>query len=255
MASAIELKSPNGAETIRLEHTSDYSKTIDAYKLIQLGDHGLGTGALGIINNDFNQSSTNCSFIKNNNAIAALNYPAISGLTNTTPFVGVNINHANDWGLQILGNVSGGNGPRLALRNKVSAVFSPWREIYTQQSLLGTVSQSSGIPTGAVIERGSNANGEYVRFADGTQICTTNSISISMATVTTADFDSTWAASFTTFPNVSANIQEVISGGARASLELRQVYGNATQFRATAYNAYGSAITATVRGIAIGRWF
>lgn len=28
------------------------------------------------------------------------------------------------------------------------------------------------MPTGAVIERGSNANGEYLRFADGTQICT-----------------------------------------------------------------------------------
>ena len=38
-------------------------------------------------------------------------------------------------------------------------------------NLVGTVSQSGGIPTGAVVERGSNANGEYVRFADGTQIC------------------------------------------------------------------------------------
>ena len=43
--------------------------------------------------------------------------------------------------------------------------------IYHQNSILGTVSQASGIPTGAIIERGSNANGEYVRFADGTQIC------------------------------------------------------------------------------------
>lgn len=38
-------------------------------------------------------------------------------------------------------------------------------------NILGTVSQSGGIPTGAVIERGSNANGEYVKFADGTAIC------------------------------------------------------------------------------------
>ena len=37
--------------------------------------------------------------------------------------------------------------------------------------ILGTVSQSGGVPTGAVIERGSNANGEYVKFADGTMIC------------------------------------------------------------------------------------
>ncbi len=38
-------------------------------------------------------------------------------------------------------------------------------------AILGTVSQSSGVPTGAIIEKGSNANGEFVRFADGTQIC------------------------------------------------------------------------------------
>lgn len=39
-------------------------------------------------------------------------------------------------------------------------------------NLVGTVSESGGIPTGAIVERGNNVNGEYVRFADGTQICT-----------------------------------------------------------------------------------
>ena len=43
---------------------------------------------------------------------------------------------------------------------------------YRKGTILGPVSQSAGVPTGAVIERGSNANGEYVRYADGTQICT-----------------------------------------------------------------------------------
>ena len=42
---------------------------------------------------------------------------------------------------------------------------------WTAGNLIGTVSQSGGDPTGAVIERGSNSNGEFVRFADGTQIC------------------------------------------------------------------------------------
>jgi hypothetical protein len=37
--------------------------------------------------------------------------------------------------------------------------------------ILGTVSQAAGIPTGAIIEKGSNSSGEYVRYADGTQIC------------------------------------------------------------------------------------
>lgn len=42
---------------------------------------------------------------------------------------------------------------------------------YNKGNVVGTVSQSGGVPTGAVIERGSNANGEYVKFADGTMIC------------------------------------------------------------------------------------
>lgn len=40
--------------------------------------------------------------------------------------------------------------------------------------IIGAVGQTNGNPTGAIIERGSNANGEYVRYADGTQICTRN---------------------------------------------------------------------------------
>ena len=43
--------------------------------------------------------------------------------------------------------------------------------LFTQGNILGTVSESSGVPTGAIIERGSNANGEFVRYADGTMIC------------------------------------------------------------------------------------
>ena len=44
--------------------------------------------------------------------------------------------------------------------------------VYAQSTILGTVSQSAGVPTGAIIQRGSNSNGRFVRFADGTQICT-----------------------------------------------------------------------------------
>ena len=43
--------------------------------------------------------------------------------------------------------------------------------VFDQTNILGTVSQVAGVPTGRIIERGSNANGEYIRFADGTQMC------------------------------------------------------------------------------------
>lgn len=42
---------------------------------------------------------------------------------------------------------------------------------YSPGNIVGQVSQSGGIPTGAIIQRGRNVNGEFVRFADGTQIC------------------------------------------------------------------------------------
>jgi hypothetical protein len=42
---------------------------------------------------------------------------------------------------------------------------------YGPGNLLGAVAQSGGVPTGAVLERGTNANGTYLRLADGTQMC------------------------------------------------------------------------------------
>lgn len=50
----------------------------------------------------------------------------------------------------------------------------PTYDLYHQNNIVGTVSQSGGIPTGAIVQRGSNANGEFVRVADGTQICWLN---------------------------------------------------------------------------------
>ncbi len=48
---------------------------------------------------------------------------------------------------------------------------------YLKGTILDTVAQDgNGVPTGGVIERGSNADGDYVRFADGTQICTSGDI-------------------------------------------------------------------------------
>ena len=44
-------------------------------------------------------------------------------------------------------------------------------EVYRRANVVGSVSHSGGTPTGAIVETGTNANGRYVRWADGTQIC------------------------------------------------------------------------------------
>lgn len=40
------------------------------------------------------------------------------------------------------------------------------------RSIVGTVSESLGVPTGSIIQRISNANGRATRYADGWQVCT-----------------------------------------------------------------------------------
>ena len=80
-----------------------------------------------------------------------------------------------------------------------SSTWGAWRLVYDQTTVVGTVSEDgSGSPTGAVIERGSNANGDYIRFADGTQICTNDNSAITtspaafVGTITKIDGDKLW---------------------------------------------------------------
>lgn len=55
--------------------------------------------------------------------------------------------------------------PNAQIRNDL-----PTDKAFRRGNILGPVSQSGGVPTQAFIERGSTPTGEYVRFADGTQI-------------------------------------------------------------------------------------
>lgn len=69
------------------------------------------------------------------------------------------------------GRTSAGNGSPEDLTPAQALAILKGAGAYAKDNILGTVSQASGVPTGAIIERGSNANGTYVRFADGTQTC------------------------------------------------------------------------------------
>lgn len=62
---------------------------------------------------------------------------------------------------------------------------------------------AAGAPVGAVIERGSTADGEYVRFADGTQICTCS------ATLETASGQSAFLEAAVPFPQSFAAVTSV----------------------------------------------
>lgn len=81
-----------------------------------------------------------------------------------------------------------------------------WSLAVTNDRLLGAVSQAAGVPTGAVMERGTNANGEYVKLADGTLICT-QTMTASSAAATTW----TYPAAFIAAPVLSGQAVATVS--------------------------------------------
>ena len=81
-----------------------------------------------------------------------------------------------------------------------TGTWSDWIRRIDQARIVGTVSETGGAPTGAIVERGSNANGEYVRFADGTQICT-RIAAVDVTSVATQSF--AFARDFSAAPAVS----------------------------------------------------
>lgn len=106
-------------------------------------------------------------------------------------------------------------------------------------------------------ERGSNANGDYVRFADGTQICT------NQAFQTSASDDVVWTYPATFLYPVSPG-RPAVSGavsatfGSDAFLGIGGIAGSggiASQVSVRAIELGGSRVALSASLIAIGRWF
>ena len=123
---------------------------------------------------------------------------------------------------------------------------------YAKDNILGTVSQSGGVPNGGIIERGSNANGSYVRFADGTQICAG---SISYSDITTA-FGSFFATSgvFVPTPAAAFSSIEYVDAGDMGSNNIfamcNQTSGNIRMYSGTSISG-----SRTLKYFMSGRWF
>lgn len=139
--------------------------------------------------------------------------------------------------------------------------WSDWVELYNNTTIVGTVTESSGVPTGAIIESGSNANGDYIRYADGTQICTHR---LDLAYYSAPRLQAVWTypaqfvsaptgrsaliiSATTTPPTADLGIAQMTEGGIN-SCEVRQWRGNtAADFQA--------ADVATMAVTATGRWY
>lgn len=56
-------------------------------------------------------------------------------------------------------------------RPQSSGTWLAWDKRVTLSTVIGTVSQIGGVPTGTIFETNTNANGTYTKYADGTMIC------------------------------------------------------------------------------------
>ncbi|MCG7626061.1 hypothetical protein [Epibacterium sp. Ofav1-8] len=137
--------------------------------------------------------------------------------------------------------------------------FGGWARLIHTENLLGTVSESGGTPTGAVVERGSNANGEYVRFADGTQICISPDFaSVDVTTATGAIYRNASPLAWT-FPATFSGGAGSVTGAVTSMGNSQTHWGS---FRVLGFAdaditvfAPSAATNRTVRAMAVGRWF
>jgi len=82
--------------------------------------------------------------------------------------------------VEIVDDVSRGVQPVYALDRVQGALGTPVKvsRHYHTGNVVGPVNLSDGVPSGAIIERGGNANGEYIKFADGTMVCCLSNFNI-----------------------------------------------------------------------------
>lgn len=150
-------------------------------------------------------------------------------------------------------------GALASFRSSINSMIDEINNGLSNASILGTVGQSSGSPTGSLFEPGSNSNGTYVRFADGTQICTSNALYATAANIAvstcyrTADMSWIYPASFVGEPRLSASCRSEVNHWAT----VRPISGgNTTEAVLRGWAAAGPQATAwTYVATAVGRWF
>lgn len=134
---------------------------------------------------------------------------------------------------------------------------------YKRANILGEVTQLESVPTGALIESGSNDDGEFVRFANGTQICTYSStITRTCNTATTvtnlnvsADVGPfTFSRAFIAAPLINWTLTEQSFSSMWAMKASDPTATTSGQARAAAASS-ATTRTAKLQYMAIGRWF
>jgi hypothetical protein len=145
--------------------------------------------------------------------------------------------------------------PRAWIRSRINNAAPAVSEIYTRFNAVGTVSQVSGIPTGAVIERGSNSNGQYVKYADGTMFqwgqVQSASLAVSTTTASAIPFPLPFAGSAPIMPKIS--VEPYLNWDHYGAIGASSVSSNA--MNVFVRNGATTAQQFVIRWECTGRWF
>lgn len=127
-------------------------------------------------------------------------------------------------------------------------------------SIVGVVSQSGGVATGAIVERGGNENGEYTKFADGTLICRIPAKQTTYTTINVLRYLWTFPTPFAagTTPMISLTIHGIIGINKQISGAV-PAYSSAASATCDIYSkgqfVAGDEVNAQLSALSIGRWF
>lgn len=258
---ALTLNRANGNATLKSVQAAAVTGTAvtqsandtTAGRLMKVGDWGLGAQAAALPSgNDLNNATR-------------MGWYDIDGATANSPLGGQNgvcmvFARGTTRVHQTAYRIAGGSVPEFYSRIAYSSgpvLWSPWTRTVQQQNLLGTVSQSGGVPTGAVLQHGSNANGQFLRLADGTQLCWHSVVTTPTSTAEGSLYknpsDNTW-----TFPAVFAAAPRFFSNGIRGGAVIAGVFtADAPTTTAASFRAWCSSSVANVTAelLAIGRWY
>jgi len=145
---------------------------------------------------------------------------------------------------------------RVYSRTSIAGTWGGWVRQVGFSDILGSVSQSGGVPTGSIIERGSNANGEYVRFADGTQLCwKVNAVTSGPVDNPTGNL---WVSALVSWTFPISFLGSANSMAHRAGSSSRWTSGVGTTSTAASIRVFSTASNTSDLGVdmvAIGRWF
>jgi len=260
--------SPDGVVRARLSNTAmqldvpltgaavqSNGEDMNSGRLVRVGAFGLGSTDASLGRKNSGNTPLGSGFYSGNGGSAdPATFPDSACRYN--PFLSLN-RRVSDGVYRIKRIFFKGNTPIIWESPDSAVTWGMPNELYGTENLLGAVLQSAGVPTGAVIERAANANGEYMRLADGTQICQISRMpDITTAPVgalhkSTTDFGGwTFPAAFAAPPHVQASIQGTDEWCAAGAATTTAVAG-VTVFAALSL----AGASRTITTLAVGRWF